>query len=331
MRRARLVSASLAVAALLFTVAILLVRHRSISNVAELVIAVGAPFATLTIAAFVSVVTILGRRILLSVLALAVLSASVWTQASWYFSPRPVDIAGEWVELRVLSSNLRLGRADATTFVTLAERHADVVMVSELTSAALERFTRAGLADTFPHSVLAPSAGAGGIGLWSRYPVSSISDTQPRDYTVAAARVQVPGAQIEPLIASVHVESPVAGKRDTVAEWRIGISAMKAALSAFAVNVGGGAVVVAGDFNSTPDMRQFRDLSSGGYRDAVEQTGSGFAPTFPSRTWHPPLLTIDHILTRNAAASSIETVYIPGSDHRALLGTIRIPAAPQHP
>jgi endonuclease/exonuclease/phosphatase (EEP) superfamily protein YafD len=331
MRRARVVSASLAVAALLSTVAILLVRHRPISNVAELVIAVGAPFATLTIAGFVSVATILGRRILLSVLALGVLSTSVWTQASWYYSPRPVEITGEWVELRVLSSNLRLGRADTTTFVTLAERHADVVMVSELTSAALERFTRAGLADTFPHAVLAPSAGAGGIGLWSRYPVSSISDDQPRDYTVAAARVQVPGAQIEPLIASVHVESPVAGNRDTVAEWRIGISATKAALSAYAVNIGGGAVVVAGDFNSTPDMRQFRDLSSSGYRDAVEQTGSGFAPTFPSRTWHPPLLTIDHILTRNAAASSIETVYVPGSDHRALLGTIRIPVVPQQP
>ena len=78
-------------------------------------------------------------------------------------------------------------------------------------------------------------------------------------------------------------------------------------------------------------MRQFRDLLNNGYRDAVEQTGSGFPPTFPSRTWHPPLLTIDHILTRNAAASSIETVYIPGSDHRALLGTIRVPVSPQRP
>jgi endonuclease/exonuclease/phosphatase (EEP) superfamily protein YafD len=331
MRRTRIFSASLAIAALLSTVAILLVRHRPISNIAELVVAVGAPFASLTIAAFVSVATILGRRVVLSILALSVLGTSVWTQASWYYSPRPVDLAGEYVDLRVLSSNLRLGRADTTTFVSLARRHADVVMVSELTPAAVDRFTRSGLADTFPYAVLAPSAGAGGIGLWSRYPVSSIGEDQPQDYTVAAARVQVPGVHIDPLVASVHIESPVASNRDTVAEWRIGINAMKAALSAFAVNVGGGAVVVAGDFNSTPDMRQFRDLLNHGYRDAVEQSGSGFAPTFPSRTWHPPLLTIDHILTRNAAASSVETVYVPGSDHRALLGTIRIPAAPQQP
>ena len=42
-----------------------------------------------------------------------------------------------------------------------------------------------------------------------------------------------------------------------------------------------GAVAVAGDFNSTPGMRQFRDLLSNGYRDAVEQTGAGYAPTLP--------------------------------------------------
>jgi endonuclease/exonuclease/phosphatase (EEP) superfamily protein YafD len=145
---------------------------------------------------------------------------------------------------------------------------------------------------------------------------------------MAAARVQVPGVLTDPTVASVHVESPVASRRDTVAQWRIGIGAVKAAMTAFIVSAGPGAVIIAGDFNSTPDERQFRDLMTNGYRDAVEQTGSGFAPTFPSRAWHPPLLTIDHIITRNAAAQSIKTVFIPGSDHRALLATIKVPLDP---
>jgi endonuclease/exonuclease/phosphatase (EEP) superfamily protein YafD len=94
-------------------------------------------------------------------------------------------------------------------------------------------------------------------------------------------------------------------------------------------DIGGPAAVIAvGDFNSTHDMRQFRDLLTSGYRDAVEQTGAGWSPTFPSRSSHPPLITIDHVLTRNAAASSIKTVYIPGSDHRALLATIQAPLDP---
>ena len=88
------------------------------------------------------------------------------------------------------------------------------------------------------------------------------------------------------------------------------------------------AVIVAGDFNSTPDMRQFRDLLTNGYRDCANQTGAGFAPTFPSRTWHPPLITIDHVLTRQAACSSIRTLYVRGSDHRSLLATVDVPLDP---
>lgn len=316
--------------ALALVLGILAVRRSTITSLPELVIAVGAPFGSLTVATFVLVFTVLARRIFLSVLTVIVLVASLWVQISWYYIPRPIEI-GQHVDVRVFSSNLRLGRVEAPAFVDLAAKHADVVTVSELTPAAVERYTQAGIAEHFPYSVLAPSSGADGIGLWSRYPVTPISGSESRNYTMAAARVQVPGVQLQPLIASVHIESPVSSNRDTVDNWRIGISAMNAALSAFSLNVGSGAVIVAGDFNSTPDMRQFRDLLKTGYRDAVEQTGSGFAPTFPSRAWHPPLLTIDHILTRNAAASSVETAYVPGSDHRALLGTISIPVAPQQP
>ena len=75
-------------------------------------------------------------------------------------------------------------------------------------------------------------------------------------------------------------------------------------------------------------MRQFRDLATNGYHDAVEQTGAGFAPTFPSNKPFPPLITIDHVLTRNASASSIKTVELPGSDHRSLLATIKVPLDP---
>ena len=60
----------------------------------------------------------------------------------------------------------------------------------------------------------------------------------------------------------------------------------------------------------------------------VEQTGAGFAPTFPSDPWLSPLITIDHVLTRHAAAASVRTVYVDGSDHRALLATVEVPLDP---
>ncbi len=89
---------------------------------------------------------------------------------------------------------------------------------------------------------------------------------------------------------------------------------------------GGGAVIVAGDFNSTLDMRPFRDLLHNGYRDAAEQAGAGFIATFPvDMPWLPSLVAIDHILTLRCAALAVHTVTISGSDHRALAGTISLP------
>ncbi|WP_268968780.1 endonuclease/exonuclease/phosphatase family protein [Mycolicibacterium austroafricanum] len=88
-----------------------------------------------------------------------------------------------------------------------------------------------------------------------------------------------------------------------------------------------GAVIAAGDFNSTPDMRQFRDLVTDGYRDAVRHTGAGFALTFPSDTAFAPIVSIDHVLTRHASVTVIRSVDIDGSDHRALLATVDVPIA----
>jgi endonuclease/exonuclease/phosphatase family metal-dependent hydrolase len=75
--------------------------------------------------------------------------------------------------------------------------------------------------------------------------------------------------------------------------------------------------------NSTTDMKPFRAALVSGYQDAGEQSGAGGRATWPSDF---PLLTIDHILTRNATTTSLRTVGIPGSDHRGLLAVVRIPS-----
>ncbi|WP_243841395.1 endonuclease/exonuclease/phosphatase family protein [Mycobacterium sp. DL592] len=317
------VLSTVSISALGFALLALAARTQPIKTVADLVLAVGSPYVTL--------VALLGlclaascRRVALSIAAVGVLVATLAVQVSWYYLGRPVTI-GEHVSLRVLSSNLRYGQADPSFLVGLAKDGADVITLSELTPEAVQRFQQAGIDKTFPYSQLIPSAGAGGIGMWSRYPLTSLSAPRHRGVTIPVARLQIPGLATEPLLASVHVTSPVAEEHNTVAEWRSGMASAKAQLANFADSAGFGAVIVGGDYNSTPDMLQFRELLTDGYRDAVEQLGAGFAPTFPSNRWYPPLITIDHILTHNAAASSIRTVEVPGSDHRALLATIELP------
>jgi endonuclease/exonuclease/phosphatase (EEP) superfamily protein YafD len=140
---------------------------------------------------------------------------------------------------------------------------------------------------------------------------------------MVAARVQMPGVPIAPAVASVHITSPMA----SFESWRNGVTATKSRLAGLADTVWQGAMIAAGDFNSTPDMRQFRDLIGDGYHDAVRNTGAGFTPTFPSDTVLPPVITIDHVLTRHASVTSIRSVDIDGTDYRALLATVEVPIA----
>jgi endonuclease/exonuclease/phosphatase (EEP) superfamily protein YafD len=323
--RLRIRLTTLAYVAVLFSVATVVARALPLSNVIALVVAVGSPYVPLLALSAVAM-SVACRRILLSIVAVAVLAVTVAVQVPWYYFGRPADV-GQHVDIRVLSSNLRKGRADASSFVELAKANADVITVSELTPEEVERFAHAGIAEAFPYSVLTPAPDAGGIGLYSRFPVAT-SPPGKQHVTVATARLRVPGVRFDPLVASVHVISPVASDADSFGLWRTGITTTKTKLDGFAEAAGPAAVIVAGDFNSTPDMRQFRDLLTNGYGDAVEQTGAGFAPTFPSRTWHPPFITIDHVLTRQATATAIRTVYISGSDHRALLATVAVPLDP---
>lgn len=320
----RVLLQTLAALAITLTALALVARTQPISNVPALVLAVGSPYTAVAALAGL-ILAAFGGRAVLAIIALVTLTATLSVQALWYYRGEPANL-NIFKDIRVLSSNLRHGNADPAFIVNLAAEDADVITVSELTAEEVHHFEQAGIGMTFPYSHLLPAPGASGIGMWSRYPLTVLSAPRHRGISIPAARVQFPGLRFEPLLASVHVSSPVADDANTVAEWRSGMAGAKAQLDNFGRAAGPAAVIVGGDYNSTPDMRQFRDLLTDGYRDAVDQLGAGFSPTFPSDRWYPPLITIDHILTRNAAASSIRTIDVPGSDHRALLATIHIPA-----
>jgi endonuclease/exonuclease/phosphatase (EEP) superfamily protein YafD len=97
------------------------------------------------------------------------------------------------------------------------------------------------------------------------------------------------------------------------------------ALEEAAKSASEGSVIVAGDVNSTADMREFRQLLGNGYNDASEQAGAGMTATFPADVLLPPFLGIDHILTRECTATLVRTVTVPGSDHRAMVADIELP------
>jgi hypothetical protein len=76
---------------------------------------------------------------------------------------------------------------------------------------------------------------------------------------------------------AVHLVGPWPQEID---EWRQEIERFPATLNDVAERADSGCVIVAGDFDSTPNMRPFRDLLGDGYRNPAEQAGAGMVPTF---------------------------------------------------
>jgi endonuclease/exonuclease/phosphatase (EEP) superfamily protein YafD len=132
-------------------------------------------------------------------------------------------------------------------------------------------------------------------------------------------RLQVPGCAVDPTVVAVHLESPV-----DIVGWRADLAALPTMLREADAWAGAGAVMVAGDFNSTLDMRPFRN-GLAGYADAVRQAGAGYPATFPNlRRGTVPLFVIDHVLTLRCTATGAHTAGIAGSDHRALVTEIQL-------
>jgi endonuclease/exonuclease/phosphatase (EEP) superfamily protein YafD len=139
---------------------------------------------------------------------------------------------------------------------------------------------------------------------------------------MVSTRVRIEGVRIDPIVASVHLASPWPRQIDG---WHRDLDGIPSIFAGLAAQSPVGTILIGGDFNSTIDMRPFRRLLHGGFRDASEQAGAGRQFTFPSNWRIPPFMGLDHLLTRNATAVSTETVTVPDSDHRALLATVLVP------
>ena len=140
-------------------------------------------------------------------------------------------------------------------------------------------------------------------------------------FALVSAQVRIAGMSTDTTVVVAHITGPWPQPIDG---WRRDLDRLPVTLVEVAEQTGGGSVIVAGDLNSTTDMRPFRNLLRNGYRDAAEQSGAGIEPTFPADWRLPPLIAIDHILTRSCTATSLRTIKIPGSDHRGLAATVMI-------
>ena len=269
-------------------------------------LAIGAPVAALLFA--------IARNWIGVVLALALTIAAIAVRWRWYVGGRGDTKGG----VRIVSANLRYGRADPDAVVRLAEQHADILAVQELTPEKAEQISAVGMDEVLPHRYLRARDGPAGVGIWSRYPLTPVKDYDEFWLGMITARVVIPGVPSEATVATTHLSAPWP---DAIRGWRDDLARLSATLREIAASAPG-PVILAGDLNATPDVLEFRRLLRDGYRDAAEQAGAGLTRTHPADIFLPPVFAVDHILLRGGAATSVRTRVVSGSDHRALLACV---------
>lgn len=297
----------------------LAVRYVPLGRHGTVLLATASPY--LTLAAPVAVLLLLlGRRWVLTALAVVLTLAIAVIHVPQYLGPEAVT--EQSAPVRVFTSNLGMGRGDPAAVVAAAERTADVVVLQELTQEAADGLIAAGLENTFAHRTFDPEPMAGGLGIWSRYPLTDSAHVPGYSMVMLRSRVHVPDVTVPPILVGVHFAAPWP---QPIESWRRDMEKFPTMLRQLADEAGPGTVIVAGDFNATHDMLPFRELLATGYRDAAEQAGGGMVRTFPVGPRRVPAVGIDHVLLRNADATAVRTELVPGADHMALIADVVVP------
>ncbi|CAM4395452.1 endonuclease/exonuclease/phosphatase family protein [Nocardia ninae] len=249
--------------------------------------------------------------------AVVVVAGALWTQAPLY-----VGGSGEAGEHSVsaMQANLLFDGADPRTLVDeVRARNITVLTVNELTPAAVEELGRVGLDQLLPHRYLSPGRTATGTGIWSSYPLTDTVEYDGFVLNQISATATIP--DVGPVsVFAFHPVPPVYGTQ----VWADELSRLREILERAPANR---PAIVGGDFNATFDHAQYRSMLSGRFGDAAEQAGAGHLVTYPTDKRFPPLVGIDHILVAGGRAVAVQTIGLPGADHRALVARVQLRGA----
>ncbi len=263
------------------------------------------------------VLTLLVRRWILSaLLAVCVVAQAVWLVPAFVPGPAAPDDAAS---LRVLGANAWLGSADAQELVDLVRaQDVQVLAVLELTTDLRERLVAAGIEDVLPYAVDAKVGnGALGSGLWSALPLDDV-DVEPfSNDAMPSATVEVDGVPVR--VTAVHPIPPVP---EYVEIWHEETTALAERADEDPLPQ-----VLVGDFNATYDHATFRRLLGDRFHDATRASGSGLDLSWsPKPRTVPPVLNLDHVVTdRENVVTDVDSLLLPGSDHRAIVATVHVP------
>jgi endonuclease/exonuclease/phosphatase (EEP) superfamily protein YafD len=269
------------------------------------------PLAGLLVAVLV-VIAVVTRRWRLTVAAGALLAVCATIAVP---SLLPQTVAPGPDDFVVMSANLEYGGADAQSLVNAAREHrVDVLVLIEITPAAVERLRAAGLDALLPESAGESTQAAGGTIIRSRIPMTlsepGLDQVSGHSFNEPAVSIHRETGDI--LLRAVHLQPPgLSG----AADWRAG----QADLQAWRLRQPADQpLVLAGDFNSSWGHPGFRQVAQT-MADAHHAAGDGWVATWPQgRRLIRPFIQLDHVLVRGLGVVEAGVVQLPGTDHAAV-------------
>jgi endonuclease/exonuclease/phosphatase (EEP) superfamily protein YafD len=246
-----------------------------------------------------------GRRRAALPAASLLLAGTVAVVAPW--TPADAGPVAAGSAMTVASANVT---GMASTLPALRDVHADVLVVAEDSEAV-----DAGLAATYPHHV-STTGQAPSVGVYSRFPIRALEMPGP-DLPGMRVAVDAPSPFV---LYALHVPRPWLTGRGGYQATSDEHHRLVAAVAARAAREPG-AVVLAGDFNSTDRGRDYRLLTGAtGLTDAMRDGWTG--PTSVT-TWRLFLLRIDHLLVGPGwCGDAARRFVLPQSDHDGITATV---------
>lgn len=195
----------------------------------------------------------------------------------------------------------------------------DEVAPHVLTVQELEAHAVATIAARFPHHFLDPATDALGSGVASRIPMEAARLAMPhRDGWLLT--LTPPGWHRPLQIVTVHLMNPIRWPwLESIRIRRRQVDAVETVLRAAS-----GPFLLMGDLNATPMWPAYRRLADIGLDDGARLTGTA-AGTWRYRAFGPPVLRIDHVLSRGVTVVATFTAVVPGSDHLGVVVDIAAP------
>jgi endonuclease/exonuclease/phosphatase (EEP) superfamily protein YafD len=205
----------------------------------------------------------------------------------------------------------------------LVDSRADVIIIAEATPAFMTTFDTVGGAESYPNRVLDPTDTSDyAVAIASRIPLEPGSQMRRiGPLNLAVARVDVGG--VLTTIAALNPDASVdPGGYET---WKAQIESLKSFIPEVE-----GALVIAGDLNTTRFRPEFQELLDAGLTDCIDSLGQAWKPSFSLRSVLPLgglglIARLDHALANaRVRALRIRNLKPRGSDHLPFLITLAV-------